>query len=242
MIGAFRQQAVDEGGVDAVGREHRIGDALRRILIVIEAGGAEGEIEIGHDRIERKIARDRPGDVVRHGGSADAALGADHGDDAADRLGVRRREQSADRAHDVDGADRRDQVVADAAPRQLAIERDVVDAADHDHPRAGVADLGELIEPGQDVVGALLGLDEDDVRRRRTAIGLDRGGGAAHLDFHMRLGQTAVLAGGLHGGGGFNRLAKGLHRDARRRCDMFVGGGDVSAGAAGIDSSSATAT
>ena len=37
-----------------------------------------------------EIARDRPGDVVRDGGSADAALGADHGDDAADRLGVGR--------------------------------------------------------------------------------------------------------------------------------------------------------
>ena len=123
MVGAFRQQAVDERGVDAVGREHRVGDALRRILVVVEAGGAEGEIEIGDDRVEREIARDRPGDVVRDGGSADAALGADDGDDAADRLGVRRREQTADRAHDVEGVDRRDQVVADAAPHQFAIER-----------------------------------------------------------------------------------------------------------------------
>ena len=108
MVGAFRQQAVDEGGVDAIGREHRVGDALRRVLIVVEAGGAEGEVEIGDDRIEREIARDRPGDVVGDGGGADAALGADDGDDAADRLGVGRREQAADRAHDVDRADRRD--------------------------------------------------------------------------------------------------------------------------------------
>ena len=102
MIGAFRQQPVDESGVDAVGREHRVGDALRRVLVVVEAGGAEGEIEIGDHGIERKVARDRPGDVVRDGGGADAAFGADHRDDAADRLGVRRREQPADRAHDVD--------------------------------------------------------------------------------------------------------------------------------------------
>ena len=148
VFGAFRQQPVDERGVDAVGREHRVGDALRRVLVVVEAGGAEGEIEIGDHRIEGEIARDRPGDVVRDGRGADAALGADHGDDAADRLGIGLRIQAADRAHDVDGADRRDQVVADAAPRQLAIERDVVDAADDDHPRAGVADFGELIEPG----------------------------------------------------------------------------------------------
>ena len=83
--------------------------------------------------------------------------------------------------------------------------------------------------------------EHDDVRRRRTAIGLDRGGDAAHLDFHMRLAETAVLAGGLHGGGGFHRLAEGLDRDARRGRDMFVGGA-TSAGAAGIGSSSATAT
>ena len=53
VIGAFGQQAVDEGRVDAVGREHGVGDALRRILIVVETGGAEGQIEIGHHRIER---------------------------------------------------------------------------------------------------------------------------------------------------------------------------------------------
>ncbi len=134
------------------------------------------------------------------------------------------REQPADRAHDVDGADRRDQIVADAAPRQLAIERHVVDAADHDHARAGIADFGELIEPVQNFVGVVFRFDQDDVRRRRAAIGLDRGGDAAHLDFHMRLAQAAVLAGGLHGGGGFNRLAKRLDRDPRRGCDVFVGG------------------
>ena len=77
MVGAFRQQAVDEGGIDAIGREHRVRDALRRILVVVEAGGAEGEVEIGDDGIHRQIAGDRPGDVVGDGGGADAALGAD---------------------------------------------------------------------------------------------------------------------------------------------------------------------
>ena len=104
MVGAFRQQAVDERGIDPVGREHRVGNALRRILVVVEAGGAEGEVEIGDHGIQRQIARDRPGDVMGDGGRADAALGADDGDDAADRLGFRRREQVADRAHHVDGA------------------------------------------------------------------------------------------------------------------------------------------
>ena len=51
-------------------------------------------------------------------------------------------------------ADRRDQVVADAAAHQFAIERDVVDAADHDDAGAGVADVGKLVEPGENVAAA----------------------------------------------------------------------------------------
>ena len=226
MIGALRQQAVDEGGIDAVGREHRLGDALRRILIEIETGGAEGKIEIGHDRIEHEVARDREGDVVGDGRRADAALGADHGDDAADRLGVRRREQSADGAHDLQHADRRNQIIADAAPHQLAIERDVVHAADDDDARAGVAVIGELIEPAEDVVAAVLGFQDDDVRRRRALIGFDRRRQAAHLDAQMRLGQAPILAGRLNGGGGVDVLAERLHRHARRRRDMLFAAGD----------------
>ncbi len=227
MIGALRQQAVDERGIDAVGREHRFGDALRRILIEIETGGAEGQIEIGHDRIELEIVRDREADIVGDGGRADAALGADHGDDAADRLGVGRRKQPADRAHDLQHVDRRNQIIADAAPHQLAIERDIVHAADDDDTRAGVAIIGELIEAGEDVVAAVLRFQNDDVRRRRALIGFDRRRQAAHLDAQMRLGHAPVLAGRLDRGGGVDVLAEGLHRDARRRRDMFVAAGGI---------------
>src|SRR5260221_2413004 len=62
VVGAFRQQAVDERSIDAIGREYRIRDPLRWILIVVEAAGAEPEVEICDDRVPRKIARDRPGD------------------------------------------------------------------------------------------------------------------------------------------------------------------------------------
>ena len=131
--------------------EHRVGDALQRILIVVEAGGAESEVEIDNDGIQRQIARDRPGHVVRDGGCADAALGADDGDDAADGDGLRGREQAADRADDVDRLDRPNDVVADAAPHQLAIGRDIVGAADHHDAGSGVADGREFVEAGQDV-------------------------------------------------------------------------------------------
>jgi hypothetical protein len=39
MIGAFREQTVDEIDVDAVRGEHRVGNALRRILVEVQAGG-----------------------------------------------------------------------------------------------------------------------------------------------------------------------------------------------------------
>ena len=51
MIGTFRQQPIDKGVVDAIGRKYRFGDALRRVLVEIEAGGAEREIEVGDHRI-----------------------------------------------------------------------------------------------------------------------------------------------------------------------------------------------
>ena len=205
MIGALRQQAVDEGGVDAIGREHRVGDALRRILVEVEAGGAEGEIEIGDHRIELQVARDRPGDVVGDGRGADAALGADHRDDAPDRLGVGRGEQPADRAHDVERADRRDQIVADAAAhaargrarrrcsRPMTTTRvpaSQTSASESRPPRMSSPRLSDsmMMTFG---VGALL-------------IGLDRGGDAAHLDLEMRLGQAPILARGLDGGGGLD--------------------------------------
>ena len=222
MVGAFRQQTVDECGIDTIRRENRVGNALRRILIVIEPGGTECQIEIRDNRFEGKIAGDSPCDVMRHGRSADAALGADDRNDASHRLGIRCRKQAANRPHNVDRADRHHQIFADAASRQLAVKRDVVDATDDDHARAGVADFGELIEAGENIIGASIGLDQDNVRRRRTAVGFGCGGNAAHLDFNVRFCQTPILAGGLNCGGGFNRFAKGLDRDSRRRCDMRV--------------------
>ena len=225
MVGAFGEQTVDERGVDAVGRKHRFGDALWRILVEIETGGAERQIEIGHDRIELEIVRDREADIVRDGRGADAALGADHRDDAADRLGVGRRKQPADRPYDLQHVDRRNQIIADAATHQLAVQHDVVRAPDDNDTRAGVAVIGELIEPGEDVVAAVFQFENDDVRRRRVLIGFDRRREPAHLNAQMRFGQTPIFTGRLNGGRGVDVLAEGLHRDARRRRDVFVAGG-----------------
>ena len=89
MLGALRKQPVEIDLVDALGREHRLGDALRRILVEIDVGRAERQVEIGDDDFGLEQRRHRPGDVVRDGRRADAALGADEGDRAADRLGFR---------------------------------------------------------------------------------------------------------------------------------------------------------
>ena len=196
------------------------------ILVVVEARGSEPEIEIGDDGVELKVARRRKSDVVGDGGGADAALGADDRDDPPDRLGVGRRKQPADRAHHVERADRRDQVVAHTAARELAIEQNVVVAADHDHPRTGVAHLGERIEAAEHVVATAFGLDDDDIGRRRAAVGLDRGGHAAHLNLEMSLRHAPILSGRLNGGSGLDGFAKGLNRYPRRRRDVLVAGGE----------------
>ena len=94
-------------------------------------------------------------------------------------------------------------------------------------PRAGVANLGELIEAGEDVLAAAFGFEHDDVRRRRALIGFDGGGEAAHLDAQMRLGHAPILAGRLDRGGGLHGLAERLHRDARRRRDVLVAADNV---------------
>ena len=222
VVGAFRQQTVYECGIDAIGREHRVGDPLRRVLIVVETGGPEREVEIGDDGVECEIPRDRPGDIVRDGGRPDAALGPDDGDDAADGLCLRRGEQAANRAYHVECVDRRDHVVADAAPHQFAIERDIIDTADHHDAGSGIADRRQLVEPGQDIAAAF-GFQDDHIRGRRRTVGLDGGSHAAHLNLEMGLAEAAVFAGRLHGRSGLDRLAKRLYRHPRRRRDVIVG-------------------
>jgi hypothetical protein len=119
--------------------------------------------------------------------------------------------------------DRRDHVVADAATHQFAIKSDVVDAADDDDPRAGIAHGCELVEAGEDIVAAF-GLDDDHVGSRRAAIGFNRRCHAAHLDLKMSLAEPPVLAGRLHGRRRFHGLAERLHRYARRRRNVIVRG------------------
>ena len=52
------------------------------------------------------------------------------------------------------GVDRRDEILADAALQQLAIEEHVVDVADDDDLGAGVAALGQPVELAEQLLRA----------------------------------------------------------------------------------------
>ena len=222
MIGAFGEQALDQRGVGPVGLEHRVGDALQWILVVVEARGPEREVKIDDDGIKRKVACDRPGDIVRDGGRAHAALGADDRDDASGRHRILCGEEAADRSDHVERLDRTDHVVVDAAAHQFPIGHVIVGAADHDDAGAGIAMACQLIEAVKDIAAAV-GLEDDHVRRRHPLIDVDRGRDAAHLDSEMRLGQAAVFARRTDRGRGFLGLAERLHRYARHRRNVVLG-------------------
>ena len=81
----------------------------------------------------------------------DAALGADEGDDLADRIGLRVGVDVRDALDDLHHLDRRDDIFAHAAAQQLAVEHDVVDMADDDHLGAGIAAFGKPVELAQHV-------------------------------------------------------------------------------------------
>jgi len=87
VFGALGEQPVEIHLVDALGREDGFRDALGGVLIEVDVGGAEGEVEVGHHHLGLEQRGHGPGQIVGHGGGADAALGADEGDGAAHRLG-----------------------------------------------------------------------------------------------------------------------------------------------------------
>ena len=60
MVRALREQAVDEVGVQPVGREDRLRDALRRVLVEVESGGAERDVEVDDDGLGREATVDEP--------------------------------------------------------------------------------------------------------------------------------------------------------------------------------------
>ncbi|MNI91256.1 hypothetical protein D3C73_1488860 [compost metagenome] len=87
MLGAFGQKAIEKDLVEPLRRKNRLGYALSRVLIEIDIGRAIGQVEVGKDGLRRKEVRDAPGAIMRDGRRAAAALGADEGQAAPQRLG-----------------------------------------------------------------------------------------------------------------------------------------------------------
>ena len=137
--------------------------------------------------------------------------------DVADRLGLRIVVEIGDRLHELQRRDRLDQVLADAALQQIAIEHDVVGVPDHDDLGAGIAALGQPIELGDNLLARQTALDDDQVRRRVLLVVRHRRLDAAHVHADVRLGEPAVLRRDLQDLRHGDVLAEGLDRDARDR-------------------------
>ncbi len=221
-VAALGQHPIDERGVDTVGVEHGVRNALQRILIEIERGRAEGEVEIGDDRGHLGDRRKRPGQVVRNRRSADTALCPHHPDQPAERFGAGRAEEFGDCAQEIDDVDRRYEIFVDAARHELAIKNDIVRPAKDDDLRPGVAQMRQRVEPFDKVAFVRRGFQHDDVRRRRILIGLDRGRRAAHILPDVRLGHPSVRGRRFDQRGGLGRLAEGMDGDAWNRIDPMM--------------------
>ena len=60
----LEKRASTGAGVDAFRGEHRLGNTLGRVLIVIQPGGSEREIEIGDDRGHLGHGRQAPRQIM----------------------------------------------------------------------------------------------------------------------------------------------------------------------------------
>ena len=166
MLRALGQKAIQQHLVEPLRTSNGIGNALHRILIEIEAGSAEGEIEVGDDHARLEQLRHAPGHVVTDRARSDAALGADKREDVADRIRLGIIVEIGDTLHELEWRYRRDQVLADTALQQLAIEHHVIDMADGHHLGACVAAPSQAVELGQHFTPRQRRFDDDQVRRR----------------------------------------------------------------------------
>ena len=114
-------------------------------------------------------------------------------------------------------AGRQHEIFGDAGADQFAVEQHVVDVAEHDQPRRGVADLGQPLEGVRDFLGRQRRLDDDQVRRRVGLVALDRALEPAIVRGQRDLGHAPVVHGGLDQLGSLRMLAEGLDGDARQQ-------------------------
>ena len=123
---------------------------------------------------------------------ADPAFGADHRDDAAERISAGNGIELRNRPDEIENPKWCDEIFTYAACHQIAIENNVVDASYDDDLGPGIAELRQGIEILDERVAIHRRFENDDIRRRRAAVGFDGGERAAHVNLDMRLGHVAV--------------------------------------------------
>ena len=125
-------------------------------------------------------------------------------------------------AHRVDG---RDEIFADAAFQQFAIQQNIVIAADDNDLGAGIAALREPVEFRQQRRTAQRGIDDDQVRRRAIDVVRDGSRNTAHVNAHVRLRQATIFGRILQNLGAALVIAERLDRNPRNRPRTFGGFG-----------------
>jgi hypothetical protein len=120
-----------------------------------------------------------------------------------------------DGLHDLRRLDGGQDIFADAAAQELAIEQHVVDLANGDDLAAGIADLCEPVEVAKHVIPVEQGFDDDQVRSGGVLVEGDGRLHASHLHRDMGSCEPPVLGRFLDHRSGVLVLAKGLDVDAR---------------------------
>ncbi len=208
MLGALREQPVEIDLVDAFRREHRLGNALRRVLVEIDICRAERQIEIGNHHFRSEQRRHAPCQIVGDGRGADATFCANESDGTADRIGLGIDEDGRDDTHDVGHRYRRDDILRNTRPDQLAVKPDIVVMADDHDFGAWIAIFRQLPKCFDQFVRLAARLQNDQVGRRSGLIKLYRGCDASHMDLEMGLCHTPVFAGALRSGWRHSRFRR----------------------------------
>jgi hypothetical protein len=227
VVGGLAHQAVQHGLVDLLVGRQRIGNAVRRILVEVEAGCAESQVHVEDKAILAQSGGDCPGHVVRNGGTACATLGGDETNGAADRSGILGGEEIGDGADDLLGGGRQHDILGNARTDQFAIQQHVVDVTQYHDTGRGVADVGETLKRTGNLIGVQRSLNDDQIGGRIGLIALDRAIDAAIMRGKRDLGHAPVMNGALDQLRGLGMFAKGLDGDARNeaRARRDVGGG-----------------
>src|SRR5690606_11093436 len=126
--------------------KHRLGYALHRVLVEIDVGRAEGQVEVHHHDLGLEQVRDAPADIVGQRRGTDTALGADKGDGTAERRRFRVDEDGRDDGNDLRQRHWRHHIFGHAGADEIAIETDIVVVADDDDLGTGVAAFRKLAQ------------------------------------------------------------------------------------------------